>query len=288
MLPAMARKPTIAIVGPGRLGSSLAMELARAGYRIDEIISRDQTTSRRRAAELARSVGSRAADLRRSHLNADVIWFCVADRTIASTAREFSEAVQWKGKIALHSSGALARDELDILRKKGASAASVHPLMTFVSGSRPSLRGVPFALEGDAAALRVVRSIVHRLGGEPFNIHKKDKPAYHAWGAFTSPLLVALLVTAEQVARRAGLTTADARRKMLPIVRQTVENYSRLGPAGAFSGPLVRGDAEIVRKHLQVLKSTPQAREVYLALARSALRFLPVGQRNKLRRMLRS
>jgi predicted short-subunit dehydrogenase-like oxidoreductase (DUF2520 family) len=124
------------------------------------------------------------------------------------------------------------------------------------------------------------------LGGEAFTIRKQHKAAYHAWGAFASPLLVATLVTAEPVARAAGLSAAQARKRMLPIVRQTIANYEGLGPAGAFSGPIVRGDAETVRKHLQVLKKVPEARDVYLALARAALRYLPARNRAKLRKAL--
>jgi len=165
--------------------------------------------------------------------------------------------------------------------------ASVHPMMTFVYGSVPSLKGVPFAVEGDVTAVRMARQIVRDLGGQAFSIRKQHKAAYHAWGAFASPLLVAVLVTAEHVARAAGLSAVQARKKMLPIVRQTIANYEELGPAGAFSGPIVRGDAEIVRQHLRVLRSVPEARGVYLALARAALRYLPVRQRAKLKRVLK-
>ena len=103
------------------------------------------------------------------------------------------------------------------------------------------------------------RRIVRDLGGEAFTIRKQHKTAYHAWGSFASPLLVATLVTAEQVARDAGLSAVDARKKMLPIVKQTIANYEMLGPAAAFSGPIVRGDAEIVRKHLQVLEKNSRS-----------------------------
>ena len=73
----------------------------------------------------------------------------------------------------------------------------------------------------------------------------------------TSPLLLAFLVTLEEAAHAAGLTRQDARRKSLPIIQQTLANYSRLGPARSFSGPLVRGDAETVAKHLAALKKHP-------------------------------
>ena len=283
----MRNRPKIAIVGPGRLGSALAMELSRAGYKIVEVVSRNSACSRRKARELAKRVRARAADERNATLDADLIWLCVPDREIASVARRLAKRVRWEGRAAVHSSGALASDELHPLRKRGAAVASVHPLMTFVTGSVPSLKGVPFAMEGDAGALRLARRIALDLGADPFTIRQQDKAAYHAWGAFASPLLVALLVSAEQVAKVAGVAPVESRRRMMPIVRQTIANYAALGPAGAVSGPLVRGDVEIVGKHLQVLKKAPHAEDVYLSLARLTLRHLPVRQRAKLEKALK-
>jgi predicted short-subunit dehydrogenase-like oxidoreductase (DUF2520 family) len=282
----MVRKPRIAIVGPGRLGSALAVELTRAGYRISDIVSGNSSASRRKGRALAELAHSRVV-VPGDGLDGDLVWFCVPDREIAGAARQLSDAVDWRGKVALHSSGALASDELRVLRLRGAAVASVHPLMTFVRGSAPSLEDVPFAVEGDPAAVRAARRVVNDLGAEPFPISRNRKMAYHAWGAFASPLLIALLVTGERVARVAGLSPAEARRNALPILRQTLANYTRLGPAGAFSGPIVRGDAPVVRQHLKELKKVPEARAVYLALARAGLHYLPARNRRELEKLLK-
>lgn len=281
----MPSKPRVAIVGPGRLGHALALELRRAGYRISQVISRNSGSSRRKALALAKRVHA-VADVTSVGFEADLVWFCVPDREIGRSAGRLAHTTDWKGKIAFHSSGALPSDELQVLRRRGAAVASVHPLMTFVPGSIPSLQGVPFAVEGDPPALRLARKMIRELGGEVFSISKSKKSAYHAWGAFTSPLLVALLVTGEKVAGAAGISAAEARRKMLPIVRQTLANYSTLGPAGAFSGPIVRGDVQVVRQHLKELKKIPGAAEVYVALARAGLRYLPVENRKELEKLL--
>jgi predicted short-subunit dehydrogenase-like oxidoreductase (DUF2520 family) len=282
----MAAKPSIAIVGPGSLGSALAVSLHNAGYHISEVLSRGKGGSRQRARRLAASVGAQVMTGKNGNLTAQVVWLCVPDRAIALCAQSLLSATAWKGKVALHSSGALSSDELGVLRRKGAAVASLHPMMTFVPGVRPSLEAVPFAVEGDASAIRVARRMVRDLGGEMFTIQKRHKPAYHAWGAFASPLLISALVTAEQVAGAAGIRRELARRMMLPIVRQTLANYAHRGPAGAFSGPIVRGDAETLRKHLKVLRRVPGGKEVYLALARSALKNLPTRNRSLLKKVL--
>lgn len=285
MLPAMARKPTIAIVGAGNLGSALAPALRAAGYRIEAVVARAHGKSLARARRVARATGSRAV-VGLDGVDTRIVWLCVPDGEIARAAANLEERFKGRGKIALHSSGALTSDELEPLRKKGTAVASLHPLMTFVKGARPPLAGVPFAIEGDAAAVRVARSIVRDLGGEAYTIHKKVKKAYHAWGTFASPLLTALLATTEQVAGLAGVKGKGARRRILPILLRTVANYGSLGAAGGFSGPIIRGDVETVRQHLQVLREAPVARGVYLALARAAIEYLPAKNEKELRRLL--
>lgn len=291
ILPGMAghpsAKPRIAIIGAGNLAGALAASLHGAGYAIDQIIARERPTSLRRAQRLAREVMSSAVVFSRAHIQAEMVWFCIPDSAIADAAESFAEAADWKGKVALHSSGALTSDGLAALRRRGAAAASVHPLMTFVRGSRPSLVAVPFAIEGDARAVRAARAIVLALRGEPFYLRKEEKEAYHTWGMFLSPLLTALLAASECVAAAAGITAKAARKKMLPILHQTLANYARLGAAEGFSGPIARGDVATVQKHLNALRGIPAAREVYVALARSALRDLPAKNRAALEKLLR-
>lgn len=274
------------MVGAGSLAKTLAVALQRAGYGIDAVIARNSRPSITRAQRLAKIVRSHVVPVAEARILADVVWLCVPDAAIASVSEFLAKKSGWKGKIALHSSGALTSDELASLRGRGAAVASLHPLMTFVEGSQASLVGVPFATEGDAAAVRRARQIVNDLGGQAFSIRKQDKVAYHAWGTFVSPLLTALLATAERVAAAAGVPAKAARRRMLPIVAQTIANYVALGAAG-FSGPIVRGDTEVVKRHLQTLLAVPQAADVYVALARAATRYLPGKNRVAMRNALR-
>ena len=289
MLPGMRRKLRVAIVGAGNLATAIAVSLRQSGYEIEAVIARSRAASMsmKRSRRLAREVGARVWTGPPATLHADVIWFCVPDAEIARAANAFAEKIDWNGTVALHSSGALTSDELGVLRRPGAAVASVHPLMTFVQGSRPSLAGVSFAVEGDQAAARAARRIVKAVGGRAYSIRKKDKAAYHAWGTFASPLFTALLATSEQVAALAGVNRKAAKQRMIPILRQTLANYAAFGAAGGFSGPIVRGDVDTVKRHLRVLRGTPAA-EVYSALARAALQYLPVKNKKSLKRILDS
>ena len=165
-------KPTIALVGAGNLARALARALQGAGYRVTTVVARNRAESRRRARVLARQVQARVLS-RQDAIPGDILWICVTDDAIASTAAEL--AAKWNGRIALHSSGALTSDLLTPLRRRGAAVASLHPMMTFVGRSSPSLSGISFAVEGDPAAVRVARRIARDLGGSVFDIAKEGK-----------------------------------------------------------------------------------------------------------------
>jgi len=280
-------KPSISIVGPGRLGRALAENLVEAGYAVGEVVFPNVRSLRNNRRNLSRQLRNRATVIAQARFDAGLVWLCVPDGQIQKAAQSLQSVTKWKNKVVFHSSGTLTSDALQPLRQQGGSVASVHPLMTFVYGSQPDLTNVPFALEGDLAALRMARQIIKRLGGDAFVVRKQDKARYHAWGTLVSPLLLSFMVAAEQVARATGIPAKDARRKVIPIAKQTLSNYASIGPARAFSGPLVRGDAAVVGEHLKALKRIPEAHAVYIASARAALRHLPVRNREQLEELLK-
>src|SRR5262249_39796419 len=161
--------------------------LHAAGYRISEIVLRGGA-SRSRIRQLARRIGARLTSLEQPKITADIVWLCVPDHAIASSAGALAGAVSWEGKTALHSRRALSSSVLHVLARRGAKTASVHPFMTFVPGVTPSLAGVGFAVEGGRKAVSAAKRIVSDLGGRAFPIAAKDKALYHAWGVFASPL----------------------------------------------------------------------------------------------------
>ena len=275
-------------MGPGNLGTSLALTLSSAGYRVKSIAIRDASKQRRAAGTLARRVGAQLIRLGKQPLEGDIVWITVPDDAIADVARQLAQTGDWKGKTVFHSSGALTSDELEPLQARGARAASVHPMMTFVRGRVPQTSGVAFGLEGDATAIRMAKSIVAKLGGKSFVIAKENKVLYHVFGSFASPLVIALMATMEQVALAAGVRKQEVRTVMGPLLRQTLNNYLERGAANAFSGPLARGDAATVRKHLAALQTLQLPSEVYSTLARSAAKHLPLKKRSVIEEQLKA
>ena len=282
----MAEKPHITLVGAGNLAHALGPALKAAGYQIDAVAFRNLPASRKRASALAKKLRTKSIPIEEVTPASDVVWLCHTDDALPETAALLARHSGWKGKIVLHSSGALSSEVLAPLQRVGAHAASLHPMMTFVPGSRPKLQTVPFAVEGDPPAVTAARKIAKALKAEVFEIKKDAKVLYHALGSFSSPLIVATLVTAERVGRAAGLSAKQVAKVMQPILRQTMKNFLERGAASAFSGPIKRGDLNTVRRHLENLARVPQAGAVYRALVKSALLDLPAENREELLKLL--
>ena len=265
-------KPSIAIIGPGALGSSLALALYQQGFRVMELIARDAASPA--ARKLARKTNAKLLSIEKCELKADIVWICVPDDAIAPLASSLRTR-SWKGKTVLHASGALTADVLQPLKSRGAAIASAHPMMSFVRATQTSFKDVWFALEGDRRAVAAARNLISALDAKSFTISAGLKPLYHLFGGFLSPFLVTVLSAAEQLGRKAGLPSRQLPQIMRPIVMRTLENYFAKGAAASFSGPLVRGDVETIRKHMRALSKLPE-RELYRVLVREATRTLPV------------
>jgi predicted short-subunit dehydrogenase-like oxidoreductase (DUF2520 family) len=286
--PSRSSRPlTVSIVGPGNLGTALALTLPSAGHVVKFIAARAKSINSTEATGLARRVKAELVALGKEPLDSDLIWITVPDDAIAETAARLARTQNWRGKIVFHSSGALTSDDLAPLRERGAKVASVHPGMTFVRGPAPQMLGVAFAVEGDPAATRLATRIVEAWGGTTYAINKRNKVLYHAFGSFASPLVIALMASLERVAKAAGIRPDNIKTMMVPLLWQTLRNYLQHDAASAFSGPLARGDVATVRRHLDELKAVPEARAVYVALAGSAVKNLPVKNRKAMERLLK-
>jgi predicted short-subunit dehydrogenase-like oxidoreductase (DUF2520 family) len=280
---------SVSIIGLGNWGSSLAHALDTAGVSLQEVILTGER-SRRSASNrtLARALPLTTLDL--AQLKADILWLCVPDGAIKQITGRIVKRVGkhgLKGQIVVHSSGALSALVLQAAARVGASVASVHPVMSFATRAPVSLEGVPFGVDAEPPARRILNAILRQVGGRPFAVEAANKALYHAVGVLSSPLLVSHLAAAHEAATLAGFTHQQAKRLIMPIVRATVDNFFLRGPAKSFSGPIARGDLQTIHLHLQALKPHPILAGVYRSLALYALETLPAAGKNKLRSSLR-
>ncbi len=273
-------KPTISIIGAGRLGTALALALATRGYQIRALAAR-RAAHARKAISLA-GLPSQTLALGADQLEqlppSDLVLITTPDDVIADISRNFAELRRSTLHRAtfLHTSGALSSAVLSPLAKAGFHTGSMHPL---VSISEPkaggeALRGAYYCVEGDSVALRFAKMIVQDLNGTAFTIKPESKALYHAAAVMASPHLVALFDLATEMLVSCGLKRKEARNVLAPLVQSTVNNLTRTSPEKALTGTFARGDLATVNRHLKALstKQLAEALQIYKLLGLHSLR----------------
>ncbi len=231
----------LAIVGPGRLGSSIASAIEAAGLEV-------QVFGRNIAGE---------------GLDGRVVLVCVPDAAIATVAAGIGASGAQPRMIG-HTSGA---GPLDSLEAADATEGEFlfHPLQTFPEPGTP-LVGVPVAVWGTTDPARAMaEELAEAVGGNPFPVPEEARTAYHAAASMASNFLVTLEESASELLEQAGVP--EARQTLAPLIRSTLENWVELG-APALTGPIVRGDEGTVEAHRKVLvELDPGLVELYDVLA---------------------
>ena len=266
---------SLAIIGAGRVGRTLGRGLREAGWKIGSVVTRSEASARRAVHFIG--AGKAWAGLTRQVLLSQVILIATPDDQIAAVGRELARIGEGelRGRVVLHTSGATDSSALEPLRAHGAIVGSMHPLQSFSGVAMPSLEGRVFAIEGETQAVRVARRVARELGGSPVRVAGSKKPLYHAAAAMASGHILAVEEAATQLLVSLGMKRREAVRALLPLTRQVLDNFERLGPRAAWTGPLARGDFKVVRAHLQALRESPmEIAHAYEALSRLAARVL--------------
>ncbi|MDQ0727224.1 Rossmann-like and DUF2520 domain-containing protein [Microbacterium sp. W4I20] len=206
----LASETTIAVIGAGRLGSVLARALRAAGFQVLGPLRRDQSMPK-----------------------ADIALLCVPDAAIPAVAFVSRPHVPLVG----HVSGATSLDDVDF---------SLHPLQTFTGSETPDvLHGIGAAIAGRTPeALETAEQLARALGILPFTVGDEHRASYHTAASFASNFVLTVLDAAEQLARTAGVD----RSRLVPLVRQTIDNWEADGAAAALTGPIARGDEATVAR----------------------------------------
>jgi predicted short-subunit dehydrogenase-like oxidoreductase (DUF2520 family) len=261
------------ILGAGTVGRALGRALREAGVAVNGVFRRVRAD----AEAAGRFVGAPAFWGAPPAVAAEaaVVLCPVADGAIAAAASAAAVAGCWRdGQVALHCSGPLAAVVLRPAVPAGVAVGSLHPLQTFPSAELGAglVRGSAFALEGDAPARLAGAALVAAVGGWSFPLAAEAKALYHAAAATASNHLVALADDATALAVRAGVPAADALRALLPLMRGVLDALATRGLPDALTGPVARGDAAVVRAHLDaVAAAAPERLALYRAAARRAL-----------------
>ncbi|MBT3672879.1 MAG: DUF2520 domain-containing protein [Porticoccaceae bacterium] len=266
---------SLSCIGAGRTGSSLCNLLTKH-VTIKQIINRS-------AASAEYAVNFIGAGDPIALNDAGYHKFQPADLWMISTPDDhIEEAVQLlidsdvlqADNIVFHCSGAIGSNVLSRLNAMGVHVGSIHPIHSFANpqNSIANLKGVPFAIEGDADAIDLLNHLCIAIGGQPFAINSDSKSLYHAATVMACNNLVSLLEISMGMLVQAGVDVKNSGNPLDLLIKQTVTNYLSSGGQKALTGPVARGDVDTVASHLLALQSSPDGwQDAYRGLSKMAV-----------------
>jgi predicted short-subunit dehydrogenase-like oxidoreductase (DUF2520 family) len=262
----------IGIIGAGKVGTALAVLLSRKGYKVAAVNSRTGSSAEALASQVK---GCRVAAGNQAVANAaDITFITTPDNAIAGVVSQ----IKWApGKSVVHCSGADSTDILEPARKSGAMVGGFHPLQTF-AGIKEAIENLPgstFALETEEPLLTTLKQIAADLGGNWIILKAEDKAAYHASAVFASNYLVTLVKMATDLWKNFSIPPDQATKALLPLMRGTLHNIETIGLPQCLTGPIARGDAGTVNKHLRELRK--KSPSLLLPYAELGLQTVPIA-----------
>jgi len=261
---------TVAVVGPGRVGTLLGIAVARAGWRLAAVAGGSEAA---REAVCRSVAGARpVATPTEAAAQAELVLLCVPDDALEQVADDLARSgAVGAGHRVLHVAGSVGLAPLHRVGLTGAGIAACHPAMTVPSGAQDPdlLVGVAWAVTAGSSDRPWADEVVTRLGGDPHPVGDDARGLYHAGLAVGSNAVGAAVATSRRLLLAAGVERPEA--FLAPLIDASVGNVLAAG-AQALTGPIVRGDTGTVARHLEhIARDLPELVPAYRALARATL-----------------
>jgi len=239
------------VIGTGVVGTTLAVKLTAAGHQCIGV----NTRSDRSYANFSKYLRQARLPLEQLVPQAEVLFITTQDDMIARVAEQcIVKGLYREGQVWVHCSGALEADVLKAgCRDLPFKCLSLHPLQAFadVPTALELMTGTHFGIEGDVPEFG--EQLVRDLGGVPHRVEGKHKALYHAGAVTASNYLVTLASLAVELLTQAGMNREEALTSFLPLMQGTLANLERTGLPDALTGPIARGDVQVVKRHLEVM-----------------------------------
>lgn len=264
----------VAIIGAGTVGTALGYLLRQGGYSVVGVASRTLESADKARRFIGE--GEAATDLATISRKADIVFITTSDSAIQEVCIKIASTGGFNpGAVVFHTCGALSSEILGSARDSGAYVASLHPLQSLanVQEAVKNLPGSYFSIEGDEIALSAAREVIAVLNGREIYLEVGKKTLYHAGAAVASNFLVATVSFALELFAAAGISRKDSLHALMPLINGTVKNIETIGIPFALTGPISRGDTEIVEDHLEAIsKESPELLGLYAELGKQTVK----------------
>jgi len=193
--------------------------------------------------------------------NADVYIIAVKDDAIAEVVKNLMP-LKLKG-ILVHTSGSV---DVSVLKIASQNIGVYYPLQTFYKGANIDWETTPLLIEGNSKPVEVkLKQLATSVSKKVKVVDSKARLQIHLAAVFACNFTNAMYVSAYEIIEN-SLSKKDTD-LLLPIMQHSFQKLQKVHPVKAQTGPAMRNDKLVMKKHLDLIKNNKQLTQVYKTLS---------------------
>ncbi|MDD7319233.1 MAG: DUF2520 domain-containing protein [Prevotella sp.] len=250
----------IVIVGASNLATNLGEALLRCGRRVEQVFSRTEASAKALADRLHCAWTTSFDDI---STDADLYIVAVKDSVLAPVLQEVVKKTV--GGIVAHTAGSVP---MSVFGNSDARRGVFYPMQTFSKQKVVDFREISIFVEAsDEKTCTDLENLARELTDNVYLLDSDKRRYLHLAAVFACNFANHCFALADEILRHNNISF-DV---MLPLIRETVGKLDVLSPRDAQTGPAVRKDTDIMRKHAELIDDRT-TQDIYELMSKSIMR----------------
>ncbi|MDR0987970.1 MAG: DUF2520 domain-containing protein [Prevotellaceae bacterium] len=248
---------TLVLVGAGNVATRLGIALHRQGFSILQVYSRTLEA----AASLAYQTGARpTTSLDELIPDADLYLVSLKDDVLPELIPRIAQGKT--NALLVHTAGSI---DMDVWKAYTANYGVLYPLQTFSKQREVEFAQIPFLIESNQPqSTQLLKQVAATLSHRVYEATSSQRRALHLAAVFACNFVNHFYDEAAELLRAQDLPFD----LLLPLIDETARKVHQLTPREAQTGPAVRDDQEVIRRHLELLHNCPSEQALYRLMSR--------------------
>lgn len=255
----MKKDLAISIIGTGNVAWHLAHSFRNANVTVEFIIGRNEEQGKL----LAQKVGAEfTSDFNVTLKASSILLISISDTAVEDIAR----TIKSQDIILAHTSGSLPLSILDNHKNSGV----FYPFQTFTKNVHTGQIKFPVCIEGKNESVEeALKTLANKISDQVVILPSEKRKTLHLSGVLANNFTNHLYSQTFDFLEGNGIDNT----LLIPILEETLAKLRSGHPKELQTGPARRGDMEIVKKHLALLKAHPSLSTIYEVMSNSIVRY---------------
>jgi len=246
----------VVFIGSGNVATQLGLALKSKGVIIKQVYSKSYANAEVLAKKLDAEATSDAADI---YMDADFYFYALKDSALRSTLKK----LELPAGIHVHTGGSISIREFEGFTTR---FGVFYPLQTFSVNKSVDFSVIPICIEAcNQDVLEKLTDLGGLISQKVIMLNSESRRKLHLAAVFACNFTNYMYDAASQIMEDSGIEFEIIK----PLIAETAYKIKTMTPYAAQTGPAVRYDEKIIKKHLYMLTKKPELKKIYKLLSKN-------------------